>query len=194
MEEKSTYNMIISIISSVIVVVMIVLGIIFQAFKRNTLGIIFESIFYTSLLVYFILNSIKYGTYNDNKRSVLDRISTSFLYLSTSLITIYIVLLLNNPCKWILFSTICIITLLLIVFSSTNLFKIIRYLLSGILVFTNIFVLINLNINMSLEYITIISILLLYLSLLLGRTLNNKIVLSLDIVSLILFGIFYILH
>lgn len=190
MEERSTTNMVLSILSSIIVIVLMILSIIFQ---RKIQSIIFISLFYTFLITHFILNSIMYGTEDDDKREVLSRISRNFLITATSIISIYLILLLKSNYKWILFITVIVLSILFIIFTSINKLNIIRYILSGIIVFTTIFVLSYLKLNIGLKYISMISIILLYLIELLGNILKNKVVLSLDIISLILFGIFLIL-
>ena len=73
MKDRNITNMITSIISAVIVVIFIPLLIV-KYVSISKLGIIFLSIGYSVLLVYFILKSIYFGIENEKAKSVLYRI------------------------------------------------------------------------------------------------------------------------
>ena len=185
--------MIMSIISSVVIIPLLTIGVVSNVIQKNSLGIIFQSIYYTILIIYFIMQSIYYTKNNNTTKRVLKKINKSFLHTFITLIMIYYTLLINEPYKWIIFASIILINILIIIFNSIGIFNMINNILNGILLLTIIFLILYIYGFNFLSFLGLISIILFYTSSLLGEIFNNKIILSFDIISLIIFGIFSIL-
>ena len=178
-----------SILSAIFVLPLLTLGIIFNALNNNILGIIFQSIFYPFIITYFILRAIYYK----NNNEVINRISKAIMNLFITLIMIYFTLLIKETYKWIIFSSIILTNILLIVFNSTNILKITNHILNGLLLLTFIYILIILyNFNI-ISFLGSISIILFYVSNILEDILKTKNIMIASSISLIIFGIFYIL-
>lgn len=192
MKDRSIYNMIISIITAVLVIPFLVLGIIHHTMSQNTLTVILLSIYYPLMIIYFILKSIGYGMEEERKKEVINRVSKSFLDVVVLLIMINFILLLTTPIKWIIFGGTIIITILEIIIDSCNKFIEIKYLLDLIKAFVFLFILIHLYEINGIVGMEALSITILYFSSLLGNLLNNKIILSFDLLSMTLFGLFLI--
>lgn len=182
---RNITNMITSIISTSLIIIFIPLIIIFS---KSSLDIIFLSISYIFLLVYFLLKSIYYGTNNN----ILKRIFRPFLDISILLILINYLLLLDNNYKWILFGIICILTIINIFFNIFDCLNITKLIIYGIdiTIFTCIlFILFKCDLIILISFI---SLLLFYICNIIGNKLNNKLLLSCDIISIILFSLFLI--
>lgn len=191
MKEKSIYNMIMSIITAIIIIPILVLGIIFQSIKGNHLTVILMSIYSAFMITYYILKSIYYG--KEENKEPLYRLSKVFLDVTTTLIIINFTLLLPTPNKWILFGCLIFFNIIEIILDSMNKALEIKYLIASLKAFIMIYLLFMLyqfNILIMLE---IISIIILFFSNILGNVLKNKLILSFDLLSVVLFGIFLIL-
>ena len=192
MNEKSIFNLTTSIINASCSLIFLILVVIFQAIKNNILGVIFLSIFFFTLIIYYILKSIYYGLDNSDSKDLMYKISDIFKYISIIILTIYFILNLDFGIKWILFGIVCFLGLFYIFISIFDSLKILKYIFGFILLLINLFLILNIyNINI-LFYIIFLSIIVYYISNLIGELLNNKLILSLDFVSIILLGIFLI--
>lgn len=192
MNNRSIYNMIISIITAVLLIPLLILGIIHNVSLENVIGIVLLPIIYLSLGVALILKSIDYATASYSKDTVLERISNSFILFSVSLICINFTLLLNNAVSWILFSAICLLGILEIVFSAINVLKEVRYLMviaNIVILFSVLYTLQGINIVTMLSAIAMSGCLLCHI---LGKELNNKYILSFEKIFIIIFGIILI--
>ena len=187
MEERSIYNMVTSIVSAAIMVAMLVLGIIFSSSALTT---IFICIYDGILIAHFILQSIYHG--KEEEKEVFYRLSRATLILATTLIMIHFVLLLTPSWKWILMGVLIGVGVLEIVIESLQKGIEMNYLLSGsriLLWFWVIYTLYTFNFNVLLGTL---AALILYFSQLFGNAFQNKMVLSFDMISVILFGLFII--
>mgnify|MGYP003571244211 CR=1 FL=1 len=192
MKDRSIYNMIISIITAVLVIPFLVLGIIHHTMNHNTLTVILLSIYYPLMIIYFILKSIGYGMEEERNKEGINRVAKSFLDVVILLIIINFTLLLATPIKWIIFGGVIALTILEIIIDSCNKLIEIKYLLDLIKAFIFIFILIHLYKINGIVGMASLSITILYFSSLLGNLLNNKIILSFDLLSMTLFGLFLI--
>ena len=188
MEEKSIYNMIISMINIIVMIPLMILGIIFQ--KNSVLWI---SLFYPVLIASYIIKSISYGKDTFISRDILSRIADTLLDGGVALCLILFIMLLSHPIKWILLAAVITITVLEIIIDSIQKGLEIKYLLSGLLSSILIAIIIYLTNNIVLLWLSLTAIVLFYLSHVLGKILENKIILSFDLISMILFGIFLLL-
>lgn len=192
MVERSIYNMVTSIIGAVLTIPLFVLGIIFNALEHDILGIVLSSIFYTFIIIHFIFNSIYYAKEESTSKIVLYRLSKIITDIYTTLVCINFVLYLTGPMKWILFAYLITTTITEILLDSFDKLTELKYLLSAIKGFIGIFTILLLYNAGFLFMIGLLSILICYISPLLGNIIKNKIILSFDLLALILFGIFYI--
>lgn len=190
MKNRSIYNMIMSIISGVSSLVLMILSIVFLSIKKDCLGVTLSSIYYPLLVVYFIIKSIYYGQDNSKSKRILNIISKILFSIIIILISTQIILRLNTPFSWILFSLmilLCISSLLFDIFK----INIIKYILITIITFIILAATILIfNIN---SILLLISIFLLYISIVFGEIFENKLLLSFSLPSIILFGLFLIL-
>ena len=185
--KKSIYNKIISIISSVIAIVLIILIIIFQALKNN--NIVFQIITYLLIFIYYILKSI-YMSINNNE--IIRRIAESFKDVNIVLVSIFIILYLSTSFKWILFSIVIVIGILLILINTFNKQIEIKYVLETIILLMVNIITINIVGNNYLYYLMLSSNVSFIISDIVGKITNNNILISFDIISLILLGLFFI--
>lgn len=190
MKNRSIYNMIMSIISSVSSLVLMILSIVFLSIKKDCLGVTLSSIYYPLLVVCFIIKSIYYGQDNSKSKRILNIISKILFSIIIILISTQIILRLNTPFSWIIFSLmilLCISSLLFDIFK----INIIKYILITIITFIILAATILIfNIN---SILLLISIFLLYISIVFGEIFENKLLLSFSLPSIILFGLFLIL-
>lgn len=184
--------MIISIINSSLSLVFLTLGVIFKALKGNTLGIIFTSIIYIILITNYIFKAIFYFKNESISKKVFYRLSKVTTDIYSSLISIYFILLLDNNLKWVLFGFICVILISEILLDAFDKQTEIRYLLFAIVYFIVIFNILNLYSLDILVGMSILSLLIDYISNFLGRITNNKIILSFELISVIMFGLFFL--
>lgn len=184
--EKSIYNRIISIFSSIATIVLMTLIIIFQSLKHNS--IVFQILLFVSIFIYFILKSI----YTGKDNIVLKRISEPFKDLSLVLVSIFILLQLNTPFKWILFSFVIVIGILLIIINSINKQIEIKYVFETLILLMVNVITINIVGNNYLFYLMLGSNVSFIISDIVGTITKNKILNSFDIISLILLGLFFI--
>ena len=189
MKERSIFNMVIAIITAAIIIPLTVTAIVHHA-HQSVLSVIFISIYYPVLLTHFILKAIYYGMDEGATKTVLFRLSKVFLDVSTSLIVVHFTLLMKSPIQWVLFAGICTSLIAEILLDSFDQLTEIKYLLSAVKAFVFIFILLTLYPINFLFAMILGSTLLLYCSNLLGRILKNKIILSFEIISILLFGIF----
>ena len=188
MEEKSIYNMIISIITVLALIPLMILGIIMQ--KK---GIIWISICYPILIASYIIKSISYGNDTFISRNVLSRIADTLLDTGIAILLILFIMLISHPIKWILLAMVLVFMIIEIVIDSIQKGIEIKYLLSGILASILIGIIDSMTSHIILLWLSSISIIIFYLSHLLGKVLENKIIISFDLLSIILFGIFLLL-
>jgi len=184
---KSSYNLVMSILGSVFTFIFLVLSIVFHGIEKDALTITFSSIFYVFIIGYFILNSIYYGSGN----STLHRLGNITSSIFTTLILIYFLLLYNNYSKWIFIGIYLLFLVFEILLDSFDKLIELKYLLVGFKLTLILYLFVNYYSNIIL-LLGISSVILYFVSRLLGKILNNKIILSYDIISLIIFGIFYI--
>ena len=185
---KNVTNMITSIISAVITAIFIPILIV-RYVGISKLGVIFLSIGYPILLIYFILKSIYFGLSNLKAKDVLYRIINVLIEIFILLIISYFCLSLNSYIKWIIFGVICCLSLFNIFSSIFNKFSIIRYILQGIITLLFIYLILRFKSNI-VSLMGIISILLFFIENIIGRNTNNKLLLSSDIISITLFSLF----
>ncbi len=185
--EKSIYNRIISIFSSIATIVLMTLIIIFQSLKHNS--IVFLILLFVTIFIYFILKSIYTG--KDNNEA-LRRLSESFKDLSLVLVSIFILLMLNNLFKWILFSFVIVLGILLIIINSINKQIEIKYVFETLILLMVNVITINIVGNNYLYYLMLGSNVSFIISDIVGTITKNKILNSFDIISLILLGLFFI--
>ena len=189
MKEKSIYNMIISIISASLVIPIMVLGIIFS---KNTLSTVLECIYLPILISYLVIKSIYFAKSESTSKEVLKRLSKCILDVVTTLIVVEFTLLLHTPFKWILFSILLLICILELLLDSINKLVEVKYLLSVIKIALFIFALISNYLFSFISICILLAIFIEYISNLLGSILNNKTLLSFEIIAIILFGVFLI--
>lgn len=188
MKDKNITNMITSIISAVITMIFIPL-IIIRYIGISMLGVIFFSVGYSILLAYFILKSIYYGIYNLKVREVLRRIISVFIDVFFLLILCYFCLSLDSYLKWIIFGVMCCLSLFNIFSSIFSCFNTVSYILHLMLIL--LFIYLILGSKSSVEVLMgISSVLIFFIGNIVGRITNNKLFLSSDIISVILFGLF----
>ena len=101
MKDRNITNMITSIISAVIVVIFIPLLIV-RYVSISKLGIIFLSIGFSILVVYFILKSIYYGIEYEKVKNVLFRITRGLIDIFFCLILSYFCCLLSDTIQLLL--------------------------------------------------------------------------------------------
>lgn len=192
MKEKNIYNMTISILNATICVTFLTLGIVFKAIRGDALGIIFTSIIYTTLITNYILKAIFYFKNQSTSKKVIYRLSKITTDIYSCLICIYFLMLLDTYLKWVMFSLVCTILITEILLDSFDKLTEIRYLLFAIIYFIVIFNILSIYSLDMLVGICVLSLLIDYTSNFLGRITNNKIILSFEIISVILFGLFFI--
>lgn len=188
MKDGNITNMITSIISAIITIVFIPLMIV-KYVSVSKLGVIFLSISYSILLVYFILKSIYYGVENEKTKRVLYRIFRVLIDVFFCLILSYFCLSSSIYIKWILFGLICSFTLFNMICSSFNSLNVVRWILQGIMIELFFYLILEFKSNF-IVLIGCTSVLLFYIGNIAGNTTNNKLLLSSDIISTILFGLF----
>ena len=185
---KSKYNSIMSIIGGCTSIVLLILGIVFRSLNNDILGVVLSSIFYLFIILYFIFNSIYYGT----GKSALYRLANVSSSIFTTIILIYFILNYDSVAKWILFGLVLFSLVFEILFDSFDKLFEFKYLYSSIKLMIIVFLFISFYKDILL-LIGIMACLIYYFSRLLGRVLKNKYILSFDYISLIIFGIFYLL-
>jgi len=190
MKEKSNYNMVISIITACIIVPIMVLALIFQ---NNTLTRVLLSIYGSLGITYYILKSIMYHKEESISKDAIDRVSNSLFDLLSTLVIINFCLLLPNNFKWIFFGLLIFECILEIIIDSLNKVIEIKYLLAAAKIITLIFILLALYPLGIVLGLGIVSIVGFYINHLLGRILENKLILSFDLTTIVIFGIFLIL-
>lgn len=188
MKDGNITNMITSIISAIITIVFIPLMIV-KYVSVSKLGVIFLSISYSILLVYFILKSIYYGVENEKTKRVLYRIFRVLIDVFFCLILSYFCLSSSIYIKWILFGLICSFTLFNMICSSFNSLNVVRWILQGIMIELFFYLILEFKSNF-IVLIGCTSVLLFYIGNIAGNTTNNKLLLSSDVISTILFGLF----
>lgn len=188
MEEKSIYNMVLSILSAICMIPILVLGIIFN---RGAFSITMMSIYLPILLAYFILKSIEYGKEEDT--DALHRVSNCILDIAITLISIHFIVLLKTPLKWVLLGAVIAFGMMAILLNAIEKGMELKYLLVAttllILVFTVLYLY---PFNIVVSFI-IASILIGYCSHILGSISSPRFMGSFEILSMILFGLFLIL-
>lgn len=193
MNDKSTYNMVVSIINAALSLLLLALVIVFQAIKKNTLGIIFMSIIYSIMLSSHIFKSIFYAKKDSLSKKVLHKLSLVTTTTYISLMAIYFLLKTESSIKWIIIGIIISILIIGVVFDSINKFKEIKYLLLFITYLVLIFTFYNIYRTNTLFYLLLLSIIIESSSNLLGNLLKNKTILSFEIISVVLYGIIFVL-
>ena len=188
MKDGNITNMITSIISAIITIVFIPLMIV-KYVSVSKLGVIFLSISYSILLVYFILKSIYYGVENEKTKRVLYRLFRVLIDVFFCLILSYFCLSSSIYIKWILFGLICSFTLFNMICSSFNSLNVVRWILQGIMIELFFYLILEFKSNF-IVLIGCTSVLLFYIGNIAGNTTNNKLLLSSDVISTILFGLF----
>lgn len=192
MKNKSIYNMIVCIIQSVLSVALLVLAIIFLSIKKDVLGVVLTSISFPLITIYSIIKSIYYGLEESSEKRILNIICNIISQIITVLIASFIVLKLNNAISWIIFSLTIALGILKIIFNLFDLSKNTIYILSTIETFVIIIVLSYLyNFNLK-TLIPLIAIITSHLSNI-GNMIENKILMSINLLSIILYGLFLIL-
>ena len=191
MKDRNITNMITSIISAVIVVIFIPLLIV-RYVSISKLGIIFLSIGYSILVVYFILKSIYYGIEYEKVKNVLFRITRGLIDIFFCLILSYFCLSSSIHIKWVLFGIVCFFTIFNIICSAFNSLSVVRWILQGIMIELFLYLILGFKSNIVI-LIGCTSALLFYIGNIVGNNTNNKILLSSDIISLLLFGLFLLL-
>lgn len=184
---KNCYNFVMSILGACFTVIFLILSIVFHAIDKNILGVVFSSIFYLFIILYFIFNSIYYMT----DSVPLYRLSNVISSVFSTLILVFFLLNYSGYSKWIILGIMILLLILEIIIDSFDKLIEIKYLFTSI----KLVLLIFLFINFYTKYILLLgicSVVLYYVSRLVGRLLKNKIFLSYDIISLIMFGIFFL--
>ena len=185
---KSIYNMVISILGASFSFLLGIIGIIFNGIHHNSLGVIFCSLYTLFMILYYIFQSI---SFYDEDRVVFYRLSKVFCSIFTTLITIYLLMLFPLFYKWILLAFMLLFLVFEIILDSIGKIKELKYLLSGIKLFIVIFLLVNLSSNFLL-LLGIFATSLFYISNILGEVLQNKIIMSFSLLSVLIFGIIII--
>lgn len=193
MSDKNISNMITSIISAVIVLAFFPLEIIKHAHNLGALGVTFISIIFPIMLVYFIIRSVYFGISSDVGKEALYRISKVFLDIFIGLITIFFLLLTTGVLKWILLGIICLFIVICIFFDIFNKFSLFKYILYGIETLILMYCILSIFSFNILIFMSVISIIIFYIGNVFGKINDNKILLSSDIISLLLFGLFLLL-
>lgn len=188
MKDRNITNMITSIISVVMTIVFIPL-IIVRYVNVSKLGVIFLSIGYSVLLVYFILKSIYFGIENEKAKCILYRIFRVLIDVFFCLILSYFCLSSSICIKWVLFGLVCFFTIFNMICSAFNSLNVVRWILQGILIESFLYLILDFKSNIVI-LIGCTSVLLFYIANIAGNATNNKLLLSSDIVSTILFGLF----
>ena len=189
MKDRNVSNMITSIISAVITCAVIPLLIVKYA-VTSKLGVILLSIGYPFLLVYFILKSVYFGLNNDKAKEVLFRIYRVFIDLFIGLVISYFSLSIDGNIRWVIFGIICLFTIFNMFSSIFDSLNIVRWILQAIMMILLIYIVLGLFSFNIIIFLGIISSVLFFVGNTIGRITNNKILLSSDIVSVILFSLF----
>lgn len=126
-------NMVLVIIESVIAVVFLTLGIIFQSIKGNILTIVLTSITLVVMIGYFVIKAIYYGINDSISKRVMKRIWEGLGIFSSLLVLINIILNLSFIIKWWLFGIACLLGIILLVFNSLKILERVRLILCSIL-------------------------------------------------------------
>lgn len=192
MKNKSIYNMIITIIQSVVSIVLMVLAVIFLSIKNDSIGIILMSITFPIIISYSILKTIFYGLEQETPKSILDIICFALSQIITVLISTYIVLKLNNSLSWIAFSVVIVISIITIFFKIFDISEDTSYILSTINTFLLIIVTCYIYSFNLITSLFLLSISLSHISMI-GNRINNKLLMSINLLSILLFGLFLIL-
>ena len=122
--------------------------------------------YYPVLMVYYIFKSIYFGKNESTSKTVMYRLSNVFMNLGTTLIVMNFTLYLKNPYNWLLFSYLLVSLILETIIDSLEQGLELKYLLSGMKAFILIFTLLSIY--------------------------NGIGLLSFEIISLVIFGIFLI--
>ena len=186
--DKSIYNRIISIFNCIITIVLMTLVIIFKSINHNNL--LYLIFLFLTIFTYFILKSIYIGK---EESETLRRVTESFKDTSLILTSIYIIMKFATPFKWILFSFVILLGILLVVINSINKQIEIKYVFETIIILMVNIITLNIVGNNYLYYLMLSSNVSFIISDIVGKITNNKILISFDIVSLILLGLFFIL-
>ena len=189
MKKQSIYNMVMAIITAVIIIPLFVLGIIFT---KNTLSVVLMCIYYPVLILHFILKACFYGKDESTSKEAMYRLSRCFLLVSLTLIGTQFILNLTASWKWVLFACITGVGGLEIILESIQKGIEVNVLLGGIKLFLWIWILSNTYTFSFPVMLGVLSPVIGYFSSLLGKTLENKLVLSFDMIAVILFGLFII--
>ena len=182
MKDRNITNMITSIISVVMTIVFIPL-IIVRYVNVSKLGV--NSV----LLVYFILKSIYFGIENEKAKCILYRIFRVLIDVFFCLILSYFCLSSSIHIKWVLFGIVCFFTIFNMICSAFNSLNVVRWILQGIMIESFLYLILDFKSNIVI-LIGCTSVLLFYIANIAGNATNNKLLLSSDIVSTILFGLF----
>ena len=151
------------------------------------------SIYYGLLLSCYILKSISYGKEKSSSKEAIRRVSNCIKNGSIGIITIYFVLQLTNSLKWIIFSCIILLMIFEVILDSINKLLEFKYLFYGLTLLIMILSIKSIYPENIIFMIGITSILIDGISNILGPTIKNNKVLSFDIISFIIFGIFLVL-
>lgn len=184
---KSKYNFVMSILGGVSAFVLLILSIIFHSISKDTLGVVFSSLFYSFIIIYFIFNSIHYSSGS----TPLYRLGNITSSIFTTLILIYFILNYNSIGRWILLGLVLFLLIIEILLDSFDKLIEFKYLYSSIKLMIILFLFVSFYKDIILLLGTM-SVVIYYFSRLLGRVLKNKYVLSFDVISLLIFGIFYL--
>ena len=187
MEERSIFNMVVSILSAALIIPFLVLGIVFH---KNAFTVIMICIYLSLLITHFICKSIYYGKEDSTSKEVFYRLSRCILKGATTLIMIHFVLLLTPSWKWIFMGVLIGVGVLEIVIEALQKALEMNYLLAGskiLLWYWIIYTLYTFNFNVVLGTL---AALIAFFSHLIGMNFQNKLVLSFDMISVILFGLF----
>ena len=189
MKDRNISNMVTSILASVITTACIPLIIVKYA-NYSKLGVILLSIAFPFLLVYFILKSVYFGLNNDIAKEALFRIYRVFIDIFICLIVDYFILNINNNIRWIIFGFVCLFSLFNVFSSIFDSLNIVRWVLQGILMILFIYVILSIFSYSFIVFMGIISSIIFYVGNTVGRIINNRILLSSDIISVTLFSLF----
>ena len=192
--KQSIYNRVISILNTIITPTLLILIIIFQSIKSNSFNVVFLPIVFTSIFVYFLLKGIYIGKDEYSNKEGIRRVCESFKDVSLVLLSIVLILNLETSFKWILFSLVIVLGILLIVISSVNKQIELKYVFEIIIILMINIITLNLVGNSYLYYLMFSSNMAFIISDLVGTITKNKILVSFDIISLILLGLFFILY
>ena len=186
MTDKSVSKMVTSIISSSINAIFMPLVIVFYVLNYDSLSIVLVTLFYSFIILYFIIKAIYSILSLGTSKNILKRIMNVLLDISLCLFITHFLFYSFEVIRWIIFGIVTSISLFNIFIDIFDRLRIVKKILLGILFLILLVVLFN-TFYYSLFVLTgIIGVSLFYV----GNIINKKMFSLFDIFASILIGLF----